>query len=188
MPRRPAVIATTVLAAGLLLVLAPGTAPRSQEDIQRVLVTNFPQTQQVAGAVSIEGMVRHANMQRLKDIQVPPVGPKETTRLIQAGSLATDGFTSIVLGLNGQTRGKTLRAGAVGALLIPDEEPVARAFEEEGLVQFPIEIEAPSVSGASLHFASAQARFNLGFPRYRVLLYNTTDKTVTVNLFAYLTY
>jgi hypothetical protein len=28
----------------------------------------------------------------------------------------------------------------------------------------------------------------LGFPRYRVRLYNTTDKTVSVNLYAYLTH
>jgi hypothetical protein len=27
----------------------------------------------------------------------------------------------------------------------------------------------------------------VAFPRYRVFLYNTTDKTVTVNLYAYLT-
>jgi len=87
-----------------------------------------------------------------------------------------------------QTRGKTLHTGAVGALLLPDEEPVTRAFEEEGLTQFPIEIKASPVSGASLSFESAPERATLGFPRYRVLLYNTTDKTATVNLYAYLTY
>jgi hypothetical protein len=188
MPRKLPFLAATVLAAALLLVLAPRDALRSQEEIQRVFVTNFPQTQQVAGTVSIDGVVRHATMRLVKDILVPPVDPKETTRLIQAGTVTTDGFTAVVLGLNGQTRGKTLRAGAVGALLIPDEEPMTRAFEEEGLMQFPIEIAAPSVSGASLYFASAQQRFTLGFPRYRVLLYNTTDKTATVNLYAYLTY
>ncbi len=188
MSRKPPVIAAALSAAALLLFLSPFDAPRSQEEIQRVLVTNFPHTQQVAGTVSIDGVVRHAALQRVKDIQVPPVGPKETTRLIQAGTLATDGFTAVVLGLNGQTRGRTLRSGAVGALLIPDEETVSRAFEEEGLTQFPIEIAASSVSGASLNFSSTQQRFTLGFPRYRVLLYNTTDKTATVNLYAYLTY
>jgi hypothetical protein len=188
MPRKLPVIALALVAAALLPLLEPGDAPRSQEEIQQVFVTNFPQTQQVAGAVSIDGLVRHATLQRLNDVQVPPVGPKETTRLIQAGSLVTDGYTSIVLGLSGQKRGKILRAGTVGALLIPDEEPVIRAFEDEGLTQFPIEIKTTSVSGASLFFSSAQERFTLGFPRYRVLLYNSTDKTVTVNLYAYLTY
>jgi hypothetical protein len=32
-----------------------------------------------------------------------------------------------------------------------------------------------------------QSKAGLGFPRYRVRLYNTTDRTVTVNLYAYLT-
>src|SRR5437867_5195761 len=156
MPRRLAFTAVVALAAALLFALAPGRAPLSQEDVQRVLVMNFPTTQQVAGAVTVDGVIRHGSLQRLKDIQVPPVGPKETTRLVQAGTLAADGFTAIVLGLNAQTRGKTLRAGAVGALLLPEEEPVTRAFEEEGLTQFSIEIKTPLVSGASLYFASAQ--------------------------------
>jgi len=187
MARKLPIIAPTLSAAALLLTLAPGDTLRSQEEIQKVFVTNFPQTQQVAGTVSIDGVVRHTTMQRLKDVQVPPVGPKETTRLIQAGTLATDGLTAVVVGLSGQTRARTVHPGTVGVLLIPDEEPVTRAFEEEGLMQFPIEIKTPPVTGASLSFASAQERFTLGFPRYRVFLYNTTDKTATVNVYAYLT-
>ncbi len=170
MARKLPIITPTLSAAALLLTLAPGDTLRSQEEIQKVFVTNFPQTQQVAGTVSIDG-----------------VGPKETTRLIQAGTLATDGFTAVVVGLSGQTRARTVHPGTVGVLLIPDEEPVTRAFEEEGLMQFPIEIKTPPVTGASLSFASAQERFTLGFPRYRVFLYNTTDKTATVNVYAYLT-
>lgn len=187
MAHRAASILVIVVAVILLVLLAPGDDLRSQEEIQRVVVTNFPRTQQVAGAVSIEGTVRHATMLRLRDILVSPVGPKETTRLVEAGTLSTDGFTSMVLGLNGQTRARATRPGAVGALLVPDEEAVIRAFEEEGLTQFRHEIAAPSVSGASLYFASGQERFTVGFPRYRVYLYNTTDKTATVNLYAYLT-
>ena len=188
MSRKLPVIALSLFAASLIFLMAPGEPLRSQDEIQRTFVTNFPQTQQVAGTVSIDGVVRHATLQRLKDIQVPPVGPRETTRLIQGGALVTDGFTAVVLGLAGQTRGRTLRAGTVGALLIPDEEPVTRAFEEEGLAQFPMEIKMSPVTGASLSFASAQERLTLGFPRYRVLFYNTTDKTATVNLYAYLTH
>jgi len=171
----------------LVLALTPAGPLRSQEDVQRVFITNFPQTQQVAGTVAIDGVVRHAALQHLKDLLVAPVSPKETTRLVPAGTLTTDGFTSVVLSLNGQTKGRTMRAGSVGALLIPDEETVTRAFEEEGLFQFPMEIKALSVPGASLYFASEPQRFMVGFPRYRVLLYNTTDKTASVSLHAYLT-
>ena len=187
MPRRPRAVVPILLIMTLLLAFTPAAPPRSQEDVQRVFITNFPQTQQVTGMVAIDGVVRHATVQHLKDLLVAPVGPKETTRLLPAGTLTTDGFTSVVLSLNGQTKGRALRAGSVGALLIPDEETVTRAFEEEGLFQFPMEIKASSVPGASLYFASEPRRFTVGFPRYRVLLYNTTDKTVNVSLHAYLT-
>jgi hypothetical protein len=54
-------------------------------------------------------------------------------------------------------------------------------------VLFPLEIGAPLTQGTYRMTATAQERFTLGFPRYRVRLYNTTDKTVSVNLYAYLT-
>src|SRR2546422_2534876 len=179
MPRKVRTVVPLVLIVALSLLLAPAGQLRSQEDVQRVFITTFPHTQQVAGTVAIDGVVRHATLQRLKDLVVAPVGPKETTRLVPAGTLTTDGFTSVVLSLNGQTKGRAVRAGSVGALLIPDEETVIRAFEDEGL--------AASVSEASLYFASEPQRFTVGFPRYRVLLYNTTDKTANVSLHAYLT-
>ena len=188
MPSKSPVIVLTALAALLLLLVVPAGTLRSQEEIQPVRVTNFPATQQVAGSISVDGVIRHSATQRLKDILVSPVGPRETTRLVQVGTLATDGFTSVVLSLAGQTRAKAVRSGAVGALLIPDDEAIARAFEDEGMAQFPIEIAAPSVTGASLHFASAPERFTVAFPRYRVFFYNTTDKTANVNLYAYLTH
>jgi hypothetical protein len=42
-------------------------------------------------------------------------------------------------------------------------------------------------AGSSQSFSSNPIRHIIGFPRYRVRLYNTSDKTVSVNLFAYLT-
>jgi hypothetical protein len=75
----------------------------------------------------------------------------------------------------------------VGAILIPDEEAITTAFEENGQIQFPLEVSAALTSPPLRSFASQQARFSVGFPRYRVHLYNTTEKTATVSLFAYLT-
>ncbi|HEV8374794.1 MAG TPA: hypothetical protein VGR38_01015 [Candidatus Polarisedimenticolia bacterium] len=186
MPHKPMKVAVTLLAALLLGPILVG-ADRMQEEVQKVFVTNFPQTQRIAGSVSVEGLIKHAQMQRLKEIVVPPVGPKETTRLIQAGTLTTDGFTSMVLSLDGQLRGKGLQPGAIGGILVPDEDSVDRVFEEEGRTPFRIELSAPWVTGSSVYFASGSERSMVAFPRYRVFLYNTTDKTVTVNLYAYLT-
>ena len=168
-----------------LLLFTPASG--QQDEIQAVRVTNFPALQKVAGSVSVEGPVAHATLRRLTDILVPPVDPKEVGRLIDAGVLPMDGFTSAVLSLNGQAKGRVVKSGTVGAILIPDEETVVRAFEEEGQAQFSQELTAPVVAGASRSFSSTPTRQLVAFPRYRVRLYNSSDKTVTVNLFAYLT-
>jgi hypothetical protein len=72
--------------------------------------------------------------------------------------------------------------------LVPDDDAITKAFEEDGQVLFPLELGAPLTQGAYRLTATAQERFTLAFPRYRVRLYNTTDKTVSVNLYAYLTH
>lgn len=185
--QRKRVFVSLVLLSGVLLIGQTSSVNGQAEETQRVLVTNFPELQQVAGTVSVEGPVRHSTLQRVKEILVPPVEPKETGRLIDGGVLTMDGFTSVVLSLNGQTKGKILRSGTVGAILIPEEETVTRAFEEDGLAQFPLEVSASISSGSSRSFASTPVRLTVAFPRYRMRLYNTSDKTVTANLFAYLT-
>ncbi len=183
---RPVPVLVAVLAVALLLFALPAGVAVSQE-IQRVFVTNFPSTFPVEGTVAVRGPIRQAAMTPLREVVVPPVAPKETTRLIEGGVLTTDGFTNMVLSLSGQIKGEVVRAGSVGAILVPDEEPVVRAFDEKGQLQFSLEVTAAGVSGASPYFASNQPRLQVGFPRYRVYFFNTSDKTVTVNLFAYLT-
>jgi hypothetical protein len=115
------------------------------------------------------------------------VNPKETVRLIQGGVVESDGFDAMVLSLQGQIKGEVYRAGTVGVFLLPDEEPIVRAFEEKGIMQFATEISAAGVSAASPYFSSNSSRAQVAFPRYRSYFYNTSDKTVTVNLYAYLT-
>jgi hypothetical protein len=185
MPRRLPAIAFSLLALAPLLLFLLGAEVR--DEIQRVLVTNFPALQRVAGTVSVEGTIRHASQRRMVDLTVPPVNPSETSRLIPAGVLEVDGFTSVILALNGQSKGRGLKPGVVGALLVPDEESVTRAFEEEGKWQFPLEIKTAAFAGTSPYVASDMQRFTVGFPRYRVWLYNTSDRTVSANLYAYLT-
>ncbi|PYT11485.1 MAG: hypothetical protein DMF51_15415, partial [Acidobacteria bacterium] len=80
MPRRLLTIVPLLLIITWFLAFEPATSLRSQEDVRRVFITNLPQTQQVAGTVAIDGVVRHATLQHLKDLLVSPVSPKETTR------------------------------------------------------------------------------------------------------------
>ena len=184
--RRPVLAAALVAAAATLLVIV--VPVRAVADaVQSVLITNWPKYWDVKGAVSIDGPVKLAKGLAVRDVVVPPVNPKETVRLIQGPTLETDGFTNMVLSLQGQIKGEVYRQGAVGVFLLPDEEPIVRVFDEKGVMQFAAEVNAAGVSGASPYFASNQPKVPVAFSRYRTYFYNSSDKTVTVNLFAYLT-
>jgi len=175
-----------ILAFAVLLCALPAGGS-AEEAARPVRVMNFPGVQRIQGEVTVPAAIPHAALVSLKDVTVPPVDPSERGRLIDGGLVAAEGYTGIVLSLSGRAAGRALRAGEVGAYLIPDEETVMQAYEEDGLLQFPLEIRAPLTQGTYRMHASQQARQTLAFPRYRVRLFNTTDKTVNVNLFAYLT-
>ncbi len=190
MSRKSAIALTVAGAVLLALLLVPSGRALSQETadaIRRVIVTNFPDKQKIEGEVTVRGPIHQTALVSIREIVVPPVSPKDTQRLIQAGTISTDGFTFVVLSLAGQIRGEVVRPGSVGAILLPEEESVLRSFEEKGEIQFPLQVTSNSVTSASPFFASDQPRLLIGFPRYRVYLFNTSQKTVSVNLHAYLT-
>jgi len=97
------------------------------QELQQVFVTNFPSVFNVDGQVALKGPIKTAALASIQDVIVSPVNPKDTLRLIQAGTITTEGFGSMVLSLTGQIKGEIVRTGTVGAILIPDEEPVTRA-------------------------------------------------------------
>lgn len=179
-------VVIAVFAAGLILLAMASAKPESDE-IPRVLVTNFPQTQEVTGRVSVKGTVRHASFEQFKGIVVPPVDPEDTRRLIDGGVLETEGFTSVVLSLNAATGGRMFQPGSVGVILTPEEETIEGVLEEEGQHQFALRAEMALEPDSSRSFASDPTRLMVAFPRYRVHFYNSTDKNVKANLFAYLT-
>jgi len=163
-----------------------GARAAGDDGVQEVIVTNFPGTQRIEGSVTVDGAVRQASFVSLEELEVPPVSRDDVQRLIDAGLLETEGFGAVVLSLTGGHKGRMKVAGNVGVILLPDVESVQRVFVDRGHMQYPLEVIAPAILDVP-HFHSDQPRFVLGFPRYRVLLYNTTDTTVTVNLYAYLT-
>ena len=168
----------------VLLVLGADVAT---EAVRQVFVVNFPEVQKIEGTVEVEGPVRQSRLIKFEDVVVPPVERTETTRLVEAGFLETDGFPDVVLSLHGVVKGHVAREGTVGALLIPEERTIREAFDEQGMMHFFLETSAGGVSHRTPYFASTQPRFTIGFAKYRVLMYNTTDKTVSASLFAYLT-
>jgi hypothetical protein len=183
---KKAVVVVLLVAASLALILSPPGAAIAQE-VRSVVVTNFPKVFNISGTVTVEGPVKQSKYVALRDVVVPPINPKDTVRLIQGGIVESDGFAGMVVGLQGQTKGEVYRSGAVGVILLPEEEAIVKVYEEKGQTPFAFELTAGSVSGASPYFASSANRVQVGFPRYRTYFYNTSDKTVTVNLYAYLT-
>jgi hypothetical protein len=184
---RRSLTAALLLATGLgVWFLTPFGTVASQQ-ITQVLVTNWPSVFKVEGEVTVKTPIRLAKLVKFEDVLVAPVRPSETTRLIEAGTLETEGFPSVVLSLHGVVKGDVGRQGEVGVILLPDQPSIQQAFDEQGLVHFALRAEAQGVSSLTPYFASNQPDYNIGFQAYRVLLYNTTDKAVTANVFAYLT-
>lgn len=175
-----------VLAVALAILLWPGAAPNSQEQME-VTVLNFPELQKVNGRVEIEGPIKAAELAARRDITVAPVAVKDTNQWVEAGVLEADGYTHAVLSVAGTVQGTVTNAGFVGLILVPDQEVPVRALREKGQLLFPIELQTSAGRAGQPYFGSLPTRYPLAFPRYRVFFYNTTDKTVSLDLFAYLT-
>lgn len=178
---------TTQVALVLLfsaLILQSAHAQSSQP--LDVNVKNFPEKQEVKGSVSIDGTIRHASFFKKEGVVVPTSRRNELAELISAGTVETDGFTSITVSLQGEIKSGSFVPGTVGVLLIPDEELIVRSLREAKRVQFPIESMAKLKTGDPTFFESEQAQQRIAFPRYRVYLYNTLNRSVEANVYLYL--
>lgn len=187
--RHRGIVVLVVCAAALAVLLVSPAGRAVSDELSRVVVTNWPETQNVHGAVEIDKPVRILPTAAAAhtDVLVSPVRPTDTLHLIAGRSLDTAGFKHVTLSLTGQVNGSSVRPGQVGAILLPDEAPIIRAFEEKGVLQFPIQVSASGVTSAAPYFASDQPTQTIAFEKYRVLFYNTCERSVTVSLFAYLT-
>ena len=119
-------------------------------------------------------------------VEVAPNIPRNSvTQLIDAGSIETDGFSELVFSFGGEFKGSIPGSGMIGAILLPDEELVDYLLRNEGHFAFPLEVKF-SVQGLRTHvFLSEQQTAKIGFPRYRIYLYNETGTAASVSLFVY---
>jgi len=184
---RYAVVAALALGVSLFLVSGPPSGAAGDDEIQKVLVTNLPPVQRVSGLVGVDGPVRTATFAAIEEVEVPPAKRSHITRLIDGGTIATDGFGTAVLSLTVAIKGRLLQDGKIGAILVPEAPAISRVLEEKGQLQFPLEVSAAATTTAA-YFTSDQLRHTVAFPGYRVWFYNDTETTVMVNLYAYLTH
>jgi hypothetical protein len=170
----------------LLLVVFPPWGTSYSQSSRQVAVSNFPNVQRIEGEVTVAGLIRQAKLERRTDVIVTTVAREDVTDLIEAEPVSTDGFSQITVSLHGEARGAVGRDGSIGVILIPDEPSVQEMLNDYGIFHFPIEVQVGLVRKGPAQF-NVQQRFDLGFGRYRVFLYNSTDRTADVNAFLYLT-
>jgi len=121
----------------------------------------------------------------VRGLQVPPVPRTDVANMVDAGTIDTEGFAHLTVNLAGELKGPATHQGSVTAILIPDVAPFDYAFQTLGLLPASLEFSGKASPNGGLYFMAKQATLDVGFPRYRVLLYNTTGSTATVVLFAY---
>ncbi|MDH3626063.1 MAG: hypothetical protein OEV00_00345 [Acidobacteriota bacterium] len=178
------VSAVVIAVTGVVFLVGPTTIA---QEFDEVVVRNFPAIQRIVGDVEVTGVIDMAELTSIQDVLVPPVRLDETTRLVDAGIIKTEGFPYLVLSLHGEVKGQVQQTGEVGVVLLPEQPRIRQAFNEQGLLHFSLRATANKVTPSSSFFASDQPRYTVGFQAYRAYVYNTTNKAVTVDLFAYLT-
>jgi len=175
----------TIVAAGLLAAVAVMALAQS-DTATEVFVANFPKLYQVRGDVTVQGTVRHAEYVKREAVVVTTSHRNEWTELMPAGTVDTEGFTSLSLSLQGEVKAANTADGTVGVVLLPDEEPVLRALKDAKRVEFPIETACQLGKGGSAYFDSGSITQQVGFGRYRIFLYNTAPHAVEANVYIYL--
>jgi hypothetical protein len=124
----------------------------------------------------------------VRGISVSTCHRTDVRSLVDAGTFDADGYCGLVLNLAGQMKGADDAGGDVGAILIPDVAPFDQAHANMGLLPASIEISVHVSSRSSPYFMAKQQRADVGFPRYRVLLYNETNSPLGVSFFVYRTH
>ena len=167
---------------GVCMALALLLSHARSAETLNVHVDNLPETQQVRGSVSVDNPISHVKFMKKEAIVVPPARRAEASDMAHAGTVEAEGFTSITLSLQGEIKSGSASAGSIGVLLIPDEDPILRAFRGAKHLQYAIECVSNLKSGDPAYFSAEQVQQRMSFPRYRIYLYNTTSKTVEANL------
>jgi len=122
---------------------------------------------------------------RFDGVSVGAAERGDISRLTEAGILATEGSRSVVLNLVGELKGKAERDGEVGVILVPDTPPFEAWFRSRRWLPVSQELVAKVSAGDSSYFMAKHLRFDVGFNKYHVVLFNTTGSAVVVSVFAY---
>jgi len=119
----------------------------------------------------------------MENVSVAAAERSEVSRLTDAGVVSADGAGAIVVNLVGELRGRAEKEGEIGVLLLPDVTFVDQALRQRRVLLVAHELRARVAAGESSYFMAQPQRFEVGFARYRVLLYNSTGTSAVANVF-----
>ncbi len=173
-----------IAAVGLLLASA-GSA--GGEGVQQVMVTNFPALQRVEGDVRVRQPVALAAQFVRRKATVLPSRPTQARELTDGGEFDAQNFSRIVVSLAGAATSRIVAPGSVGALLVPDDPDILSTWQETGVAQLAVRIEAAVTPSEAGLFEAAPVEFRPAFPSYRVFFYDTLQGSVELRFHAYLT-
>jgi hypothetical protein len=158
--------------------------PSWAEGPEPVVVTNFPAVQQISRRVVVSEPIPQTRFKTVKAL-VTPAATSAVNDWTEAGALETEGFTQVTLSLAGTLQGSP-QAGSIGVVLIPDVPELLNALRTHGVAPSALRVEVEISASLGGFFGSASIPLRIGFPRYRVFLYNATSKTAEAVLYAYL--
>jgi hypothetical protein len=115
----------------------------------------------------------------------PDISRDDTPRLVEVGTVATDGFSELRISIAGEFKEAVPRSGTVGAILIPDINPFVYLLEQEGKIVFATEVKVPVGGQPGAIFFSEAVPEKIAFPAYRIYLYNDTSSAANVNVYVY---
>lgn len=169
----------------LVVALAASVTTLGVQELTQTVVVNLKDPHPIEGRVVVPAPIPHSEMASWTDAIVAPASREETGLWTDLGAVETSGFTSLLLSLHGQLRGSTSGGGVVAVVLVPNEENILRALAE-GEVHLELEALADPLPADALYFSGASERLPIGFPSYRVFLYNTTERSASVDAYVYL--
>lgn len=118
-------------------------------------------------------------------LPVPPIPRGDTQRLLDGGTIETDGFAQMTFSFGGEFKDAVPTSGRIGAILVPDDPRILQLLQREGQVVFAVEVTYKVTGSRNPIFVSEQQTHRVAFPRYRVFFYNETNSTATVSLNVY---
>ena len=116
-------------------------------------------------------------------IAVGPTSPTDVSRLVDGGVVSLEGTGTVIVTVAGEMKARADRDGVIGVFFLPDLPFFDALYRNRRILLATSEFTAPIAAGESSFFVSRSKRVDAGFPRYRLLLYNTTGAAASVNVY-----